>query len=142
MVPILLVLLMQSPPPAVQAVDLPVSLDRIRDGITRPARFQVPPARPLRRPLFRIEIDQPVFLFGEAWDNTSIVPPWIQPPAPPVHFDFLAAVTPAEVRSSTLHPCCDVLPLVGAVSRRVQSVKEGRAKREVERAMRAAGIRR
>jgi hypothetical protein len=145
MVPILLALLLQSPPPAVRAVDLPVSLDRIRDGITRPGRFEVPPARPLRRPRFRILIEQPVILVGEAWDDASIVPPWIQPSAPPVQFDFLAAVTPEEVRSSTLHPCCDVLPLVGAisgiVSQRVQAGKQRRAKREVERAMRAAGIR-
>ena len=142
MVPILLALLLQSPPTTVQAVDLPVSLDRIRDGITRPGRFEAPPARPLRRPLFRIQIEQPVFLFGETWDNTSIVPPWIRPPAPPVHFDFLASVTPEEVRSSTVHPCCDVLPLAGVVSRQLQGAKQRRATREVQRAMRAAGIRR
>jgi hypothetical protein len=142
MVPILLALLLQSAPTAVQAVDLPVSLERIRDGITRPGRFETPPARPLRRPLFRIQIEQPVFLSGDSWDETSVVPPWIRPSAPPVHFDFLASVTPEEVRSSTVHPCCDVLPLAGIVSRQLQRAKERRATREVERAMRAAGIRR
>jgi hypothetical protein len=142
MVSILLSLLLQSPASAGQTIDLPVSLDRVREGLTRPGRFQAPPARPLKRPLFQIHIEQPVFIFGEAWDDTSTVPPWIRPSAPPVHFDFLAAVTPEEVRSSTVHPCCDVLPLVGAVSRRMQSARQGRAKREVERAMRAAGIRR
>ena len=145
-VPILLALLLQSPPPSLQAVDLPVSLDRIREGITRPGRFEAPPARPFRRPLFRILIEQPVVLFGEAWADTSIVPPWIRPPVAAVHFDFLATVTPEEVRPSTVHPCCDVLPLVGAISgivnQRVGAAKQGRAKREVERAMRAAGIRR
>jgi len=63
-----------------------------------------------------------------------------------MHFDFLASVTPQEVRSSTLHPCCDVLQLVsavsGIVSKGVRAVKQRRAKREVERVMRAAGIRR
>jgi hypothetical protein len=87
-----------------------------------------------------------MLLFGDAWDETSLIPPWIRPSAPPMHFDFLTSVTPDEVRSSTLHPCCDVLPLVsavgGIVSKRVQAAKQERAKREVERAMRAAGIRR
>ena len=71
-----------------------------------------------------------------------MVPSWIRSSATPVHFDFLASVTPEQVRALTLHPCCDVLPIVGAISKRIQSAKEGRARREVERTMRAAGIRR
>jgi hypothetical protein len=94
--------------------------------------------------LFRIRIEQPRLLLGNAWDETSLIPPGIRPSTPPMHFDFLSSVTPEEVRSSSLHPCCDVLPLVSAVSgmvgRRVQAAKQGRAKREVERAMRSAGI--
>lgn len=142
MVAILLVLLLQSPATTGQAVDLSVSLERVREGLARPNRFRVPPPRPMKRPLFRLHVEQPRLLTGEAWDDTSLMPLWIRPSGPPAHVDFLAAVAPEEVRGSTLHPCCDVLPIVEAIGKRLQAGKRGRAQREVARTMRAAGIRR
>ena len=146
MVSILLTLLLQAPPPTAQTVDLPVSLDHVREGLARPGRFQVPPPRPPRRPLFRVRIDQPMLLTGEAWEDRSVTPPWVRQSAPVAHFEFLSSVTPQEVRSSTVHPCCNVMPIVdtlgGLVGKGIRAVKDKRAKREVERAMRAAGIRR
>ena len=65
---------------------------------------------------------------------------------PATHIEFLQEVTPEEVRASTVHPCCTVTPVIEAVADfvrgRVRAAKETRAKREVEEAMRAAGIRR
>lgn len=143
---LLVTLLLQSPAQPAQTVDLPVSLDRVREGLARPGRFELPPPRPLRRPLFRIRIDQPMLLTGEAWEDRSVTPPWVRPSTPPLHYDFLSSVTPQEVRSSTVHPCCDVMPVLEAVSgligKGVRAAQQRRAKREVERAMRAAGIRR
>jgi hypothetical protein len=146
MMTVLLTLLLQAPPPAGQTVELPVSLDRLREGLARPGRFELPPPRPPRRPLFRIRIEQPMLLTGEAWEDRSVTPPWVRPSAPTVHFDFVSSVTPEEVRSSTIHPCCNVMPVVDAVSgligKGIRAAKERRAKGEVERAMRAAGIKR
>ena len=79
-------------------------------------------------------------LSGEAWDMVPVAPSWIQPSTSPYHVDFLASVTPAEVRASTMHPCCDVLPVLGVIKKGLRSAKDARAKREVERTIRAAGI--
>ena len=146
MLPVLLALMLQSPASGDQQGRVPVSLERIREGLARPGRFELPPPRPLRRPLFTVEINQRMLVFEDPWVDTSPTPPWVRPSTTSYHYEFLSAVTPEEVRSATLHPCCDVLPVVGAVrdfvGKRIRSVKERRAKREVEEAMRAAGIRR
>jgi hypothetical protein len=143
--PILLALLLQSPPPTMQAVDLPVSLERIREGLARPPRFDPPRPRPGRTPVFRVKVEQ-IFLEGHAWQEKPPVAPWVQPLIPLPHVEFLEAVTPEEVRASTMYPCCTVTPIISAVKgfidSRVRASREKSAKREVEEAMRAAGIRR
>jgi hypothetical protein len=145
-VSVLLALLLQSPATGDQQAKVPVSLERIRQGLERPGRFDLPPPRPLRRPLFKVEINQRMLVFEEPWVDTSPTPPWVRPSTTTYQYDFLSAVTPEQGRSSTLHPCCDILPALGAVrdfvGKRIRSVKERRAKREVDEAMRAAGIRR
>jgi len=147
MVLVLVALLAQSPPPAAQQVDLPVSLDRVREGLARPGRFDLPRPRPWRRPLFRVSTEGRPFEFeNEAWDDTTFTPPWVRPLAPTAHFEFLSAVTPEESRSPTVHPCCNVTPVVGVIAGLVKdgvrAAKERSARREVERAMREAGIKR
>jgi hypothetical protein len=142
MAAILLALLLQAPATPAPTVNLPVSLERVRDGLERPNRFAMPPPRRPKRPTFTLTIDEQWSMPGEAWDDLSLAPLWVRPSMPPTHFELLSAVTPEEVRASTLHPCCDVLPIVGAISKRITSAKQARAKREVERTMRAAGIRR
>lgn len=144
--PILLALLLQSPaPPPAQAIDLPVSLERIREGLARPPLFDPPRARPWRAPIFRVKVEQ-IWLEGHAWQEKPPVAPWVQPLIPLPHVEFLEAVTPEEVRASTMYPCCTVTPVISAVKKfidsRVRASREKSAKREVEEAMRAAGIRR
>lgn len=143
--PIFLVLLLQSQAPSTQSIDLPVSLDRIRAGLATAGLFDPPPPRPWRLPIFRIRVEQ-WQLEGNPWDENSFAPVWVQPSTPPLQFQFLQSVTPDEVRSPSVHPCCDVMPAVTAarslVTKGVRAVKQARARREVEQAMRAAGIRR
>ena len=142
MLSILLTIALQAaaaPPPP----ELPVSLDRIRERLSRPP-LDMPPPRPLGRPLFRVRIDQDVVLDGTPWDEPRPGPSWFRPRTPPEHFDFLRTVTPEDFRSGVLHPCCDVLPAVeavgGVIKAGIRSIKQRRATREVEEAMRAAGI--
>jgi len=141
MVPLLLAALLQAPQ---TPVELPVSLDRVRQGLARPGRFERPPPRPRARPLFRVNVEEWLPFETDAWETTSIVPPWVRPHRPTYQYEFLSMVTPEEVRGPTLHPCCNVTPLLGKVgelvTNAVRSVKKARAKREVERVMREAGI--
>lgn len=139
-------LLLQPAGAAAQSADLPVSLDRIRQGLEQRRLFDLPPPRPPGRPLFRTTVEVPELFEGEPWDLKSPIPLWARPSLPPVHLDFLASVTPPEVRASTLYPCCDVLPAVMAVTdvvgKGIKALKQRSARREVENAMRAAGIKR
>jgi hypothetical protein len=144
MVPLLLAVLLQAPqaPP----VDVPVSLERVREGLQRPGRFDLPPEppRPWRRPLFRVTVEEHLLFEMGAWEDTSIVPPWVRPQRPLYHYEFLSMVTPEEVRGPTLHPCCNAMPLVqklgGLITGGMRAAQKARARREVERVMRDAGI--
>lgn len=129
---------------ATQPVALPVSIDRIREGLERPpSRFEPPLPRPFRG-IFRVKIEAFEAFTEKPWERDLPVPPWVRPLAPPAHFEFLQSVTPVEFRGATLHPCCNVSPVISAVSSfvgdQIRSIKQRRAKREVERAMRDAGL--
>ena len=145
MLAIAIVLLLQQPPaPATQPAELPVSFDRIREGLARPGIFDPPPPRAWQG-IFRVRIEAWEAFEDKPWEDRSPTPLWVRPSAPPAHFEFLKTTTPEEFRASTLHPCCDVIPVITSagrfVGKQVRSIKERRAKREVERAMQAAGIR-
>jgi hypothetical protein len=148
MVTLLFAVLLQAPPQGPPAPELPFSLDRIREGLGQPRPlFEVPPPRPWNRPLFRVKIEEDRLRFEfttDAWEDTGVVPPWVRPQRPTYHYEFLSLVTPEEVRGPTLHPCCNVTPLIEKVgqliSGGVRSVKKARARREVEKVMRDAGI--
>lgn len=147
MVPLLFGVLLLQPTQAPPAPELPVSLERVREGLARPGGFELPPTRPWRRPIFRVTIDErrPHLDFTtDAWEETAIVPPWVRPHRPTYQYEFLSAVTPEEVRGPTLHPCCNVTPVIEKVGELivsgVRTIKKARAKREVERVMRNAGI--
>ena len=141
-----LALLLQAPAQPSQPtppIELPVSIDRIREGLARRPIFEPPPPRAWRN-VFRVHIDAWLPFDKSAWAEHTMTPPWMRPLAPPTHFQFLESVVPDEVRGATLHPCCNVSPVIGAVSgairNTIRSVKENRAKREVQEAMKAAGI--
>jgi hypothetical protein len=146
MIPLLLGVLLQASQ-TVTGPDLPVSLDRVRAGLARPAVFELSPPSPWRRPLFRMRIEEQrhdIDFDAPVWQERGIVPPWVRPHRPTYHYDFLSRVTPEEVRGPTLHPCCNVTPILEKVSdvlaNGVRTIKKARARREVERVMRDAGI--
>ena len=134
-------LLLQAPAPA-PPPQLPVSLDRVRQGLSRPSRFEVPPRNPFTL-VFRLNVEA-----WEPFDETiwakATEDGWVRAFAPQAHIDFLQEVTPEEFRSSTVYPCCNMMPVVqavgGFVQNRVREIKQSRARREVAEAMRAAGI--
>ena len=141
MLAVVVALLLQSPAPAPPA-QLPVSLDRVRQGLSRPPRFEFPPRSPWGR-VFRVNIEVWKPFEDTIWAEAT-ADGWVRASAPQQHVDFLQSVTPQEVRSATAYPCCNVTPVVqsvtGFVRGRVRATKESRAKREVAEAMRAAGI--
>ena len=145
MLAMVVAILLQSPAQAPPPVELPVSIERIRKRLARPPIFDPPPPRAWRA-VFRMKVEAWVAFENPAWTDDSPVPLFVRPSAPPLQFEFLQSVTPEEVRASTVHPCCDVMPVVTAVGSAIRSgmrsLKEKRARQEVEQAMRAAGIRR
>ena len=146
MVAVVLALLLQAPAPQpAPPVQLPVSLDRVRQGLSRPSRFEPRPTPPFAR-IFRVDIEAWEPFTEKAWVEPFAPAGWIRASAPRTHIDFLESVTPEEVRASTVYPCCNVVPVVeavaGLVKGRIRTVKESRARKEVAEAMRAAGIRR
>ena len=143
MVAMLLASLLQAPAPApAPPVQLPVSLERVREGLTRPPRFEIPAHSPWAL-IFRLKVEGWEGFEHTAWAEPSIKG-WIRPLAPQSHVDFLQKVTPEEFRASTMYPCCDVMPAIEAATNLVRdgirAVKQARAKAEVEQAMRDAGI--
>jgi hypothetical protein len=141
---ILLALLLQAPP-AQATVELPVSLERIRAGLARQDPFEIPP-RAWRVPVFRTRVSVWTAFDHLPWEAPTTVPLWVRPSTPPVHFRFLESTTPEEVRASAAQTCCNITPAVGAVTgfvkKQIRAARERSARREVEEAMRAAGIRR
>ena len=141
MVAMLFAVLLQAPSPA-PPVQLPVSLERVREGLTRTPPFEIPAHSPWAG-IFRLKIEGWVPFEHKAWAEPS-VEGWVRSKAPQSHVDFLQSVTPEAFRASTMYPCCDVMPVLEAVTNLVgdgiRAVKQARAKREVEQAMKAAGI--
>ena len=139
-----LVLLLQAPPATGQPIDLPVSLDRVRAGLQKAGVFDPPPPRPWRGPIFRMTITNRKMLDEIPWAETWLVPDYVKPTAPPVHFEFLKAVTPEEHRAPTLYPGANIGAGISAIGKfigkRIRASQEERARREVEEAMKAAGI--
>ena len=136
------VLLQAQPPPPAPPVQLPVSLDRVREGLSRPSPFEIPPHSPFAG-VFRVTVEAWEPFERKAWVEAT-AQGWIRGAAPQSHIDFLQKVTPEEFRASTVYPCCNVIPAIEAIGSfiggRVRAIKEARAKREVAEAMRAAGI--
>jgi hypothetical protein len=141
MVAMLFALLLQAPSQA-PSVQLPVSLERVREGLTRKPQFEIPAHSPWAG-IFRVKVEGWVPFEHKAWAEPS-VEGWIRSAAPQSHVDFLQTVTPEHFRASTMYPCCNVMPVLESVTHfvrdGVRAIRQARAKREVEQAMKAAGI--
>ena len=146
MLEIVLAALIQAPAPVEQTVTLPVSLDRVREGLARQGIFDPPKPRVWRGLVFKATVEERYFVLdSSAWAETWLVPSYVQPSSPPAHFQILQSVTPQQIGGASAGVGVDVLPALGAAKRyigkRLYAAKERRAKKEVAEAMRAAGIR-
>ena len=132
-------------PPSTETIDLPVSLDRIQEAISRP-----PAIRPtVNRPIFRIEI------FARKPTVADILgPDYLRGPVPNsgmTHQEFLSMVTPQEFRGMAMFSnkeamtiAATSLALQWALMKAVDKLKDARderakdaARREVVEAMNA-----
>ena len=130
----------QAPAQPVAPDPLPVSLERIRRGLAEPAdpiaRLTVTPGLP---PVFYIRVEAEGLEPERLWRDGTMVPAYVRPTRDLYQHEFLGAVTPELFRSTAQHPCCNVLPLVGAVSKQIRGAyrkySESRARREVRKAI-------
>jgi hypothetical protein len=114
-------------------------LERIRRQLADPPAIVVSASWKRDGLVFRVTVrgrkpDRPV------WEDVSGVPPYIRPPFPSYHFQFLEQVTPEAFRSATLYPVgVPVAPLVQLLAKRIKAAdrkrQEANAKEEVRQAL-------
>jgi hypothetical protein len=105
----LLLLQMQAaepaPPPA-------TSLDRIRKGLETPvATVTVESSNPDVPLIFRLEVRERPLPYEHLWQGDA-VSAHVRPVRGLTHHEFLEQVTPDLFRSTSMYPCCPVLPLL------------------------------
>lgn len=139
----LLALLLQdpaAPPPSVApSVAPPVSLERVKRALDRPSvKLEHPPPEV---PIFRLHVQERSASLEPLWKDQTVTPLYVRPKMPITHYEFLASVTPEELRAATLYPCCiNLVPmfefLYDQATAAGRSYRELRAKRTVEKALR------
>ncbi len=115
-------------------------LDRLRKALTvTPAITVLASSQNRTGQVFR------VIVFGKTgeeslWKDRSVVPPYIRPPMPIAHHEFLNQVTPDEFRAATVFPVgIPVVTLVQAIGKRIRvesrKAQEKRTREEVRKAL-------
>ena len=122
----------EEPTPSVDVEQLPISLDRIEDGL------RTPPAISLEstQPLFRIEIvaPRPRWLPEIDWlGTTERAGPML--PVPSLHEQYLARVTPPEARSFGAFEGAELFQVM--VTSLIQGLAAGKVVKAVKDAARA-----
>jgi hypothetical protein len=93
------------PPPA-------TSLDRIRKGLETPvATVTVESSNPDVPLIFRLEVRERPLPYEHLWQG-DFVSAHVRPVRGLTHHEFLEQVTPDLFRSTSMYPCCPVLPLL------------------------------
>jgi hypothetical protein len=113
-----------------------VSLERIRRGLeSPPATVTLPSSDPNLPPIFRLEVRERPLPYEHLWQG-DWVSAHIRPIRGLTHHEFVEQVTPDLFRSTVMYPCCDVLPAINFLRKRLKSA-DGRAKarREVLQAL-------
>jgi len=130
---------LQAPAPPVQTaepVQAPaVSLERVRRGLEQPpATLTILSSDPNLPPVFRLEVRERPLAVENLWQR-DWVPAYVQPFRTYYHQEFLAGVTPELFRSTAMHPCCNVGPLLRLFQKKGASKSaETKARREVKEA--------
>jgi hypothetical protein len=115
-------------------------LDRIRKALAVAPAITVPASSGKREgPVFRVTV------FGKKgeeplWKDRSVVPPYIRPPMPIAHYEFLNQVTPDEFRAATVFPVgVPMVTLAQAIGKRIRiesrKAQEKRTREEVRKAL-------
>jgi hypothetical protein len=133
---VLTLMLAQSLP--AEAVDT-AKMERIRRQLAEPPAIDVSSALGREGLVFRMTVfgrktERPV------WADLSGVPPYVRPPFPSYHFEFLEQVTPEQFRAGTLYPMG--IPVITAIQLLTKEIKavnrqkqETRAREEVKKAL-------
>jgi hypothetical protein len=139
---VLLALWLAAQGPAAPAAPdaLPVSLERIRRGLEAPpdpfARLTVTEGLPR---VFFVEVQEDLLEYERLWRESTMVPTFVRPTRNLYQHELLESVTPEIFRSTALHPCCDVVPLIGYVSEQIRGAYRkysvSKARREVRKAI-------
>ena len=122
-----------------------VSLERIRESLSKPPAVQVPHEVQLlvpekkKTPTFRLRIEEeepkPI------WLDDPIVPLYVRTQRPAYHHEYLMLTTPEAFRAGTLYPGMDVLPALdaffdsigGELRERREQEERRKVRRELER---------
>jgi hypothetical protein len=136
--PVLLQTQPAAQPPAPATDTMGVSLDRIRREL-QTSEVTIRSAEPGLPPVFRVEVIDRFLRYEHLWKDDGLTPEYVRPSRGLVHHEFLNQVTPDLFRGVALHPCCDVLPLLGLVKDGIgkmkRSIDEGRARKEVRESL-------
>jgi hypothetical protein len=88
------------------------SLDRIRKGLETPvATVTVESSTPDVPLIFRLEVRERPLPYEHLWHGDA-VSAHVRPVRGLTHHEFLEQVTPDLFRSTSMYPCCPVLPLL------------------------------
>ena len=114
-------------------------MERIRRELAQPPAIDLSAPLPREGLVFRLTVfgrktDRPV------WADLSGVPPYVRPPFPSYHFQFLEQVTPEQFRAGTLYPVgIPVITVIGLLAKEIKAInrekQETRAREEVKKAL-------
>jgi hypothetical protein len=130
--------LMLAQSPSTEAADA-AKMERIRRELAETPAIVVSSPLPREGLVFRMTVyarkpGRPV------WEDLSGVPPYIRPPFPSYHFEFMQQVTPEEFRSATLYPMgLPIGTLIELLAKHLKAAdrkrRETRAEKEVRQAL-------
>ena len=91
--------------------------------------------------IFYVMVEEALIDSERLWANGTLVPVYVRPTRNLYQHEFLDAVTPEMFRSTAKHPCCDIVPLLGAAAKKISGAyrksSESKARREVREAIKA-----
>jgi hypothetical protein len=121
---------------AAQAAKPPAdTLERIRRRLeSPPATVTIPSSDPNRPPVFRLEVRERPLPYEHLWQG-DYASAHIRPIRGLTHHEFLEQVTPDLFRATAMYPCCDVLPAINFLRKKVKSDGQAKARREVQKAL-------
>ena len=116
------------------------NLERIRKALEEPAPI-AQALVPKDGPVFKVLIRAPRPP-RPLWETDTMIPGYVRPSMPPVHYEFLSQVTDPVFRAGVLYPGMSLGPLLkwlgGNKSKeQVRREKEARARKEVVRDLEA-----